>query len=157
MNRITAKNRQRGLTTVEFALVGSVLFVVLFGLIEFGRLMFTWNVLDEATRRAARLAAVCPMTTAGTDFVKDKGAFGGTLLPNFTTANVDITYLQQDGTTESAATENTYYVRSAIVGYQHRMLIPFFDINLDALDFATTLPAESLGVHPDTAGAAACP
>ncbi|KEA65525.1 hypothetical protein ADIMK_0482 [Marinobacterium lacunae] len=157
MNRYENLKRQRGITTVEFALVGSVLFVVLFGLIEFGRLMFTWNVLDEATRRAARVAVVCPVNAAGEAFAKSTGAFGGTLLPNFTDANIAITYLREDGTTEADATENTYYVRSAITGYQHQMLIPFFDITLDALDFATTLPAESLGVHPDAAGAAACP
>lgn len=148
--------RQAGLTTVEFALVGSVLFIILFGLIEFGRLMFTWNVLDEATRRAARLAVVCPVTASGQSFVREQGAFGGDILPNFSAANIALTYLQEDGTTLATATENTYYIRTAVTGYQHQMLIPFFDITLDALTFETTLPAESLGVHPVAAGAPAC-
>ena len=156
MNALHSKHRQQGLTTVEFSLVGIVLFMVLFGLIEFGRLLFTWNVLDEATRRAARLAAVCPIDATGQAFVRDKGAFGGDLLPNFTEANIALSYLEQDGLTTAIATQNTYYVRAAITGYQHRMLIPFFDINLNALDFSTTLPAESLGVHPTAAGAAPC-
>jgi len=151
--------KQQGITTVEFSLVGTVLFIVLFGLIEFGRLMFTWNVLDEATRRAARLAAVCPATAAGQAFVRDRGAFGGELLPGFTEANIALSYWQEDGVTAATATENTYYVRAAIANYQHQMLIPFFDIEditLDALTFETTLPAESLGVHPAAAGAAPC-
>lgn len=156
MKTIAAKRYQRGTTTVEFAMVGSVLFIVLFALIEFGRVMFTWNVLDEATRRAARLAAVCPVNATGQAFVKNVGAFGGTMLPGFTSANIALSYLQQDGTTPATATENTYYVRAAITGYQHQMLIPFFNINLDALDFETTLPAESLGVHPTGTGAPDC-
>jgi hypothetical protein len=155
MNRQSGKFHQQGLTTVEFSIVGMVLFIVLFGLIEFGRLLFTWNVLDEATRRAARLAAVCPITEASQDFIRDAGAFGGEILPNFTAANIVLSYWQNDGT-PAIATQNTYYVRAAITGYQHRMLIPFFDINLNALDFSTTLPAESLGVHPTAAGAAPC-
>ena len=148
--------RQQGLTTVEFALVGTVLFIVLFGLIEVGRLLFTWNVLDESTRRAARLAVVCPVTLAGQTFAKEAGAFGGNFLPNFTSANIAIRYLQEDGATPATDTSNTYYVQSAIVNYTHQMLIPFFDIQLDALDFETTLPAESLGVHPFAAGDPPC-
>lgn len=153
---IANRQRQRGTTSVEFALVGTVLFMVLFGLIEFGRLLFTWNVLDEATRRAARLAVVCPVTAAGQAFAKDAGAFGGTMLPNFTAANIVLSYLQEDGVTPATSTADTYYVRSSITGYQHQMLIPFFDITLDSLGFETTLPAESLGVHPAAAGAPDC-
>ncbi|GGB88692.1 hypothetical protein GCM10011352_13390 [Marinobacterium zhoushanense] len=157
MNMNVSKQRQRGVTTVEFALVGSVLFIVLFGLIEFGRLLFTWNVLDEATRRAARVAVVCPVTAAGQQFAREVGAFGGTILPDFTEANILLSYLQEDGVTPATGTENTFYVRSAITDYTHQMLIPFFDITLDADAFETTLPAESLGVHPVAAGAAPCP
>lgn len=156
MNTGQSRFRQKGLTTVEFSLVGSVLFVVLFGLIEFGRMMFTWNVLDEATRRAARLAVVCPVTAAGQTFVRESGAFGGNLLPGFTEANIALSYWQEDGATPATSTQNTYYVRAAINGYQHQMLIPFFDITLNASAFETTLPAESLGVHPAAAGVPAC-
>ncbi|GAA0790875.1 TadE/TadG family type IV pilus assembly protein [Marinobacterium sediminicola] len=175
------RSTQRGITTVEFALVGSVLFVVLFGLIEFGRLMFTWNVLDEATRRAARLAVVCPVTEAGRLFAQNEGAFKGTMLPNFTAANIAIRYLQEDGITPATSTANTYYVRAEIVNkdnwqgfvdksiddvYRHVFLVPmignFFDPDSDSDDwvpspsFSTTLPAESLGVHPATAGDPPC-
>ena len=156
MPHITNRTRQQGIATVEFALIGSVLFVVLFGLIEFGRLMFTWNVLDEATRRAARIAVVCPVTNEGQAFARATGAFGGTLLPGFTEANIALGYWQEDGITPATATANTYYVSAGITGYTHQMLIPFFDITLDALRFETTLPAESLGVHAPGAGPAAC-
>ena len=54
--------RQRGTTTVEFAIVGTVLMVVVFAVIEFGRALFVINMLTEATRRGARMAAVCPVS-----------------------------------------------------------------------------------------------
>ncbi|MBV0933489.1 TadE family protein [Marinobacterium weihaiense] len=153
MKPINSRFRQQGLTTVEFSLVGIVLFMVLFGLIEFGRLMFTWNVLDEATRRAARLAAVCPVSdeSGGSQFARDKGAFGGDMLLNFSKDNIAIEYLSQTGTVlgPPIATEDTYYVRARVVNYSHQMIIPLVDIDpIAALDFSTTLPAESLGVHP---------
>jgi Flp pilus assembly protein TadG len=63
---------------VEFALVAPILFAVLFGLTDGARLVFANNSLAEASREAARLAAVqsshiaeipcraptCPATTA---------------------------------------------------------------------------------------------
>ena len=52
-------NKQKGIYTVEFAIVGAVFFLLFFAVLEVGRLFYTWNVLTEASRRAARLATVC--------------------------------------------------------------------------------------------------
>lgn len=41
----------RGVFVVEFAIVGLMLFVLLFGVLEMGRLFFTVNALNEAARR----------------------------------------------------------------------------------------------------------
>lgn len=48
------KSPQRGVAAVEFALVIAILLVLVFGVIEFGRLFFTLNSAQEVTRRAAR-------------------------------------------------------------------------------------------------------
>ena len=53
--------RQKGVTTVEFAIIGTAFMIVLFGVIEVGRAVFTLNTLGETTRRAARIATVCPI------------------------------------------------------------------------------------------------
>jgi len=45
---------QRGVSAVEFAFVAAILLLVLFGIVEFGRLFFTINSMQEITRRAAR-------------------------------------------------------------------------------------------------------
>ena len=55
---LAGKRRQRGQTLVEFALVALLFFVVLFGLIEFARALWTWNTIVQATRAGARFAVV---------------------------------------------------------------------------------------------------
>jgi hypothetical protein len=49
---------QRGAATVEFALLAIVFFMVLLGIMEFGRLIYVWNTVQEVTRHAAREAVV---------------------------------------------------------------------------------------------------
>ena len=49
---------QRGSVSVEFALIASVFFTLLFGALEWGRVFFMWNAAQEVTRRAARDAAL---------------------------------------------------------------------------------------------------
>lgn len=48
----------RGQGLVEFALVFPVLFLCLLGVVDMGRFVYTANVLSQAAREAARLAAV---------------------------------------------------------------------------------------------------
>lgn len=53
-----AKTGQRGVAAVELALVAIPFFLLLLGAIEFGRLMYVWNTVQEVTRNAARQAVV---------------------------------------------------------------------------------------------------
>jgi hypothetical protein len=48
------KREQQGAAAVEFALIAVILFTLLFGILEFGRLFFVINSMQEITRRAAR-------------------------------------------------------------------------------------------------------
>jgi hypothetical protein len=52
---------ERGAALVEFALVSVVLYLLLAGAIEFGRLMFDANALQDVARVAARELAVAPI------------------------------------------------------------------------------------------------
>lgn len=140
----SSNSRQTGLVTVEFALIGGLFFLILFGIIEFGRLLFTWNTLDEVTRRAARLAAVCPMDQTAS--VANSAVFNGTILTNLTAANVNIEYLDEDFAT-TATLEEVRYIRTGIQNYQHQMIVPLLPRDvLTAPPFTTTLPSESLGI-----------
>ena len=56
---IHSKSRsESGAAAVEFAIVASLLFMVLFGVIEFGRIFNELEVLNSAAREGARVAAV---------------------------------------------------------------------------------------------------
>lgn len=48
---------QTGAAAVEFALVAVVFFMLVFGIIELARVMYMYNTLAEASRRAANAAA----------------------------------------------------------------------------------------------------
>jgi len=52
------KNNQKGQSLVEFALVLPVFIILLFGIMEFGRLWEISNVLTSAAREGVRVAAV---------------------------------------------------------------------------------------------------
>jgi hypothetical protein len=51
---------QKGQTLVEFALVISILFLVIFGIIEFSRLFFAYGTMSYGVRDGARYAIVNP-------------------------------------------------------------------------------------------------
>jgi Flp pilus assembly protein TadG len=53
------RSRQQGATIVEFSLVLLIFIMFVFGLVDFSRLLYTWNAANEATREGARYAVVC--------------------------------------------------------------------------------------------------
>jgi len=144
-----ARTRQKGLTTVEFAIVGGVLLLIVLGIIEFGRIIFTLNVLQEGARRGARVAAVCQVGHPG---VADAAVFVN--LPGLTTANVDVQSLDQNGNPPGAY-DAIRYVRVRVSGYRFRIYLPFIDTDFGVPAFTSTLPRESLGI-PKFGQPAAC-
>src|SRR5476651_1919397 len=56
--RNTSRKRRRGVATVEMALVSILLFLFLFGIFEYCRLLFVLHLTENAARDAARFAAV---------------------------------------------------------------------------------------------------
>jgi len=148
-------HRQQGLTSVEFAIIGSLFMLLLLGVIEFGRLLFTWHALNETTWRAARLAVVCRVDDQ--DDIKAQAIMDGIPIPGFTAANLALEYLDQNGApisetlTEPSSFIQIRYIRASIENYTYQMLLPLFpgfsfDNSLLAPDFSTTLPRESLGI-----------
>ena len=54
---------QSGATTVEFALVLILFLMFMLAIVDFGRMLYTWNAATEATRAGARYAVVCDATS----------------------------------------------------------------------------------------------
>lgn len=101
---IKPKTAQRGAAAVEFALVAIPFFLLMFGAMEFGRLLYLWNTVQEVSRNAARQAVVTDFNnTAAIAAIKRSAVFratDGTLpaAPEITNANVNIRYLNAAGT-----------------------------------------------------------
>lgn len=57
-NVIKDASHQKGTTAVEFAIVALIFFMIALGIMEFGRVLYVWNTVQEVTRRAAREAVV---------------------------------------------------------------------------------------------------
>lgn len=155
------RSHERGITTVEFAIVGSVFFTLLFGAIEFGRALFVANALTESTRRGARMAAVCRVGDARPAqvaiFANADGA--SRISPDLSTDNVVVSYLDQAGAPVADPAGNlaaVRYVQVRIENFTQQMIIPFLMPELLMPPFTATLPAESLGYSPTQQAFLAC-
>lgn len=146
--------RQRGTTTVEFAIVGMVMMLCLLGVIEVSRLLFVINTLGESTRRGARLAAVCPVNDPAIAQMAVFNSSGGTNSPvvnNLTTGNILLEYLDVAGApiggnfSDPAVYATIAYVRVQIQNYVHQWIFPG-GLTFNMPPQPSTLPRESLGV-----------
>lgn len=139
------RSHQKGTTTVEFAVVGLLTLVLLFTIVEFGRILFSLNVLDESARRAARVAAVCAV---GNGAITQAATFVS--LPNLTDANIVVEYLDDNGAVLGDPAGANYaaieHVRVRIIDYSFPVAIPLIATAFSAPEISSTLPRESLGV-----------
>jgi len=135
---VSGTKHQAGATAVEFAIVSLVFFTLLIGIMEMGRLLWTWNAAVEATRLGARLAVVCSM---------NDGAIASRMrdmLPTLAVANIDIDYLNPPFADNSCTIENCKAVRVSLTGYTHVAVIPLVPLSLPIPQFQTTLPREGM-------------
>ena len=138
---------QAGVTTIEFAIIGTVMMVVVFGIIEMGRALYTINVLTEAARRGARMAAVCPVgdPKPASVAIFDSGSGTSSVVPGLTTSNIQIQYLDKNGS-PTANFSSIRYVQSSIVSFTLPLYIPVILPTLNLSGFTATMPRESLGI-----------
>jgi Flp pilus assembly protein TadG len=98
------RSAQRGAAAVELALIAIPFFLLLFGAIEFARLLYLWNTVQEVTRNAARQAVVTDFSNAAAVAAIRRSAVfrltDGSLpgAPELTNAHVNIRYLNAAGT-----------------------------------------------------------
>ena len=99
-----------GSVILETALMITILLVLMFGIIDLGRALFTANNLTSAAREGARYGAAYPSNPPDPDSVKLRvinhfSAFGG---PALTAANIQVTPLPAGGPFESVRVTVTY-------------------------------------------------
>jgi hypothetical protein len=156
--------RQKGAVMVEYALISLLFIAMLFIVIEIGRWLFIWETLNEATRRGARIAAVCPINhsyiSTATVFGDPTDTDGQTspILPGLSTDDVTVTYYTIDGgalaqAADPASVETQIAMVKVEVDYSHVFLAPalcmdcepLFSGGIFAPKFSTLIPVESLG------------
>jgi Flp pilus assembly protein TadG len=131
--KIITPFQQRGVAAVEFALIASIFFTLLFGVMEMGRILFYMNSAAEVTRLGARVAVVCDVNAA---VIKNKMI---NMLDILTAADITINY--------TPATCNTSTCESVTVSVSKRDIqtfIPFAPLKFSLPAFSTSLPRESL-------------
>jgi len=158
---------ERGTTMAEFAIISAVFFMIIFGIIEFGRLLYTHNALTDAARRGARYAVLHHETVADKACVKNIVVYGETnvdpktcvatghpLINGLTTDNVIVDYegADDDNNPVTPATDfgmNLGTASVSIENYTFNLSIPFMHRTLTLPHYVTTLTAESAGEKPD--------
>src|SRR5690349_7589111 len=61
LNRRIAKRQHQGQALVEFAMISLVLFMLLIGIMEMGRMLFIWTQLASAAQEGTRYGVTHPL------------------------------------------------------------------------------------------------
>jgi Flp pilus assembly protein TadG len=169
---------ERGTTMAEFTIIALVFFMLIIGIIEFGRLLYTHNALTDATRRGARYAVLhgdasgdCVAkvvvygeanitTTDPTTCTANTGA--RPLINGLTEQMVTVTYEGADLDNDPATPATPYGMNlgsatvtigaidnDKIPRYQFTLSIPLFRQTFNMPVYTTTLTSESAGTKPD--------
>lgn len=154
-------NKQKGVTIVEFTLIVLAVMVLIIGVLEIGRYVYSLQMMNEMTRKAARLATVCYVLDQND--IPTMNEVVETYPADFTAENLVIEYLDSSGNIvdltgytslsleeQSSVFAMIRFVRARVDNYQYRFFSLLSFIGTDGLlempEFQTTLPAESLGV-----------
>ena len=108
---------QRGSTAIEFALILPVIATLLFGMIDFGRLLYTKEVLNNAVREAARTGIVAGVNDVS-DAVIDT-AVTNSILNSQLLDPANITVIQKTRTADGAGNRNL----AVTLGYTFNFLV----------------------------------
>lgn len=130
----SARTRQAGTASVEFALVSVAFFTILIGIMEFSRVLFYWNSAEEATRLGARIAVVCDKSDVD---IKMKMRQIVPMVP----ANKILVDYDPAGCTVNTCQRVTVSIDA---GVPIATFIPFVSLSLALPPFTTSLPRESM-------------
>ena len=139
----TAKRNQDGAALVEFAIGATVFLTAMFGVLEFGRALWTHNALADAARRGARYAAIYGADESAIKNVVVYGdAAGGTraLIPDL---DVDKVKVEFSTTPPFGMAMGTATV--SIIDYDFAFVIPIVGTSIRMPSYRTTMSAENAG------------
>jgi Flp pilus assembly protein TadG len=162
---LTAKQAfRRGQALVEFALVLPIIVLLIFGVIDAGRLVFTYNAVSNASRDGARVAIVnqsaagtttCD-TTSATAYPVGCAVSAGLAL-NLAPADVTVTY--RDPTDTTACNPVTIGCLAVVqVTGHYQALTPIIGQILGAINVSNTtkVPVERVCTNPPPSPLTSC-
>jgi Flp pilus assembly protein TadG len=140
--------RQAGATAVEFALVLTAFLTLVLGILDFSRMLYTWNAATEATRWGARTAVVCDRNDAAV--LRNMRA----ILPQLTADNLQVTWFDAAGAVSNSCTfANCGGVEVSVQNLDYAWISPigFSSTRLFRMpSFSTYLSREIMGQDPNS-------
>jgi Flp pilus assembly protein TadG len=137
------RHHVNGATTVEFALGLLIFLMLVLGIVDFSRMLFTWSAAQEATREGARYAVVCDDTGQQALVLARMRA----LLPQISTVSV--------AWAPSGCTASTCEgVTVSITGLNYQWISPIVGATAPLIPmptFSTYLPREVMRKDPNSA------
>ena len=148
------RRNEAGSTMAEFAVVATLFFMVLIGIIEFSRLFYTHNALTDAARRGARYAVL--HTQASESCVKNIVVYGETHVHPNTCAPQGqplINGLDTTDVTVDYGPANSFGMNlgtaTVTIEYSFTLSLPLFSRTIAMPAYSTTLTSESAGTKPN--------
>ena len=151
--RMTGAKRdgERGAALVEFAICATIFLVVVFGVLEFGRMLWVHNALADATRRAARYAVTRGKSNEPSSetqqAIKNVAVYGNPegsgspLVDGLAPGQVMITFSDDYGLGAGS-------VSVEIDKYEFQFVVPLLGTKMQMPAYRTALTSESAGYVP---------
>jgi Flp pilus assembly protein TadG len=151
----------RGQTLVEFAIVMPIIAMVVLGLVDLGRAVYSYNTLAQSARQGARTAIVNQNVTNVTNQAISSAASLG-----LTAANIDVCFKESDTTLQdcSSATADDCPQSVRVIGclalvrthFNYQPMTPIVSLFLSSIPLSSTSVGTIEYVCP-TGSATACP
>lgn len=135
------RHDDQGALVVEFGLIVPILFLLVFGIVDFGRAYFTMNNLAAAVREGARYGAVLDNPTGDADEIKQRVVdfsytFGGEQL-----AKSGVTVTVNTDTTLTVSADYTFRAITPLVNLIGLDSIPMHQTAVFRLEYDTAVPS----------------
>jgi hypothetical protein len=140
--------KERGAALVEFSLVLMIFLTFFLGMLDFARMLWTWNAANEATRWGARISVVCNRGAAAVLTNMQK------FVPQLVAANLQIDWYDGAGNVSATCdSTNCAGVNVRITGLNYQWISPIGFATHAAIPmpgFSTYLPREIMGQDPNS-------
>lgn len=143
------RGRQHGAALIEFSLSILIFFVVVMGVIEFGRALFLINMAGKATQMATRLATVCDQNDPQYEIIRNKVKYfiqssgqirvpAGSSWLNITPNSDTCYFLPKSGNVDPC------WITTSLSSLSFKLMIPLVDIRITLPEYRVTQVREAM-------------